>query len=249
MFVRSMKKSIFWRLGSLLIVALLSGCGSTGDLSLGELGILPSSPEKGTLFSYYEAKARSKWQGNWTKILDMTGVSWNDTRTATLIDDQFVVMAAHYTRPSDVPVMFHDRSGQPVERYIVQVRSLAPMADVAVGKLNLPVPASIKRYAFAPMSEVKKGRAVLVTDQTKTVSVHQIQAYQNRMVMLGFVPDIDPIYRRNLIVGDSGNPTFVISGGDLKLLETHHYGGPGIGPCYANSEIQSAIRGAMAEMR
>jgi hypothetical protein len=90
---------------------------------------------------------------------------------------------------------------------------------------------------------------VLITDQTKTVSVHQIQSYQNRMVSFAFIQDLDPIYRRNLIVGDSGNPTFIISNNDLRLLETHFYGGPGTGPCFANGEIQAGVRAAMDEMR
>jgi hypothetical protein len=232
-----------------LPLMLLSDCSSSGDLGKGELGLLPASPEKGELFTYYQPKGLSKWKRNWTYPLDMTGVSWNDSRTATLIEDQFVVMAAHYTRPANVPVMFHDREGKPVERYITDVRSLAPMADVAVGKLNLPVPGNIKRYRFAPMSEVKPGRAVLITDQTKTVSIHQIQSWSGRMISFSFHPQLDPVYRRNLIVGDSGNPTFIISGGDLNLLETHFYGGPGSGPCYASDEIQKAVRAAIAEMR
>jgi len=236
---------------SLSFIALfLSGCGSsTGDLSKGELGLLPATPEKGTLFAYYEPKGLAKWNRNWTYDLDLTGVSWNDTRTATLIDQQYVVMAAHYIRPSDLPVMFHDRKGNPVERYLVQVKSLAPMADVAVGKLNLPVPGSIKHYSFAPAKDLTQGRAVLITDQTKTVSVHQIQAVSGKTISFAYHSQLDPIYRRNLIVGDSGNPTFIISGNDVKLLETHHFGGPGSGPCYANGEIQAAIRAAIAEMR
>jgi hypothetical protein len=228
---------------------MLCNCSSTRDLSNGELGLLPSSPEKGVLFSYYEPKGLAKWKRNWTYALDMTGVSWNDSRTATLVDDQFVVMAAHYTRPIHVPVMFHDREGKPVERYITAVRSLAPMSDIAIGKLNLPVPNNIKRYQFAPLSEVKSGRAVLVTDQTKTVSVHQVQSLNGNLISFSFHPRIDAVYRRNLIVGDSGNPTFVISDNDIKLLETHLYGGPGSGPCFATSEIQQAVRSAIREMR
>lgn len=241
-----MKKCIALAASALLVV----GCGSsTGDLSKGELGLLPSSPEKGALFAYYEPKGLAKWNRNWTYNVDLTGVSWNDTRTATLIDQQYVVMAAHYIRPADVPVMFHDRKGNPVERYIVQVRSLAPMADVAVGKLNLPVPGAIKSYSFAPAKELSPGRAVLITDQTKTLSVHQINAVSDKRISFTYHTQLDPVYRRNLIVGDSGNPSFIISGNDVKLLGTHTFGGPGSGPCYANGEIQAAIRSAIAEMR
>jgi hypothetical protein len=233
-----------------MLCGLLGGCGpSSVGLPDNELALLPSSPQKGTLFDYYEARGKAKWNRNWTYPLDMTGVSWNDNRTATLIDEQHVVMAAHYMRPPEVPVMFHDRDGNPVERYIVRSRSLAPMADVAVGKLNLPVPASIKRYRFATLSELRPGRAVLITDQTKTISVHQIRMTAGNTVSFEYHPQIDAVYRRNLITGDSGNPTFVISQNDLKLLETHHYGGPGSGPCYASGDIQAAIRAAIEEMR
>jgi hypothetical protein len=179
----------------------------------------------------------------------MTGVSWNDPRTATLIDEQHVVMAAHFVRPADVPIMFHDRDGKPVERYVVRVISLAPMADVAVGKLNMPVPPSIKQYGFASVGELQSGRAVLITDQTKTISVHQIQQMSGNTISFSYHPQLDATYRRNLIVGDSGNPTFILSNNDLKLVETHHFGGPGSGPCYASGQIQSAIRAAIAEMR
>lgn len=234
----------------LLLCLAGGGCGSSSvGLPASELELLPASPQKGSLFAYYEPKGLAKWNRNWTYPLDLTGVSWNDNRTATLIDEQHVVMAAHYVRPSEVPIMFHDRNGKPVERYVVRVKSLAPMADVAVGKLNLPVPGSIKKYGFAAASELPSGRAVLITDQTKTVSVHQVQNMSGNSISFAFHPKIDAVYRRNLIVGDSGNPTFIISNNDLKLVETHYFGGPGSGPCFASGQIQSAIRAAIAEMR
>ncbi|MBU6327539.1 MAG: hypothetical protein KGQ89_07920, partial [Verrucomicrobia bacterium] len=146
------------------------------------------------------------------------------------------------------PVMFHDRDGNPVERYIVAVKSLAPLADIAVGKLNLPVPGGIKIYRFAAAGELPSGRAVLVTDQTKTVSVHQVATLNGGQMSFSYRQDIDPIYRRILAGGDSGHPSFIISSGDIRLVETHTYGGPGAGPCYADPRIQAAIREAMAGM-
>ena len=237
----------------LVVVALMaSGCVDNGvdsaKLQKGELGLLPARPERGGLFDYYEAKGLAKWKSNWTHPLDMTGVSWNDTRAATVIAPHYVVMAAHYVRTSDVPVMFHDRDGNPVERYIVAVKSLAPLADIAVGKLNLAVPGGIKIYRFAAAGELSPGRAVLVTDQTKTVSVHQVATLNGGQMSFSYRQDIDPIYRRILAGGDSGHPSFIISSGDIRLVETHTYGGLGSGPCYADSRIQTAIREAMAGM-
>lgn len=240
-------------IGFLLWAMLLNGCSVSGydpaALQKGERGLLPPSPEKGTVFDYYEPKGLAKWKRNWTYSLDLTGVSWNDSRTCTLIDPQHVVMAAHYIRPGDVAVMFHDHNGNPIERYITQVHSLAPMADVAVGRLNLPVPSSIKAYRFANASDLQPGRAVFVTDQTKTVSLHNVRNHYGKTIAFSFDPSISSLYQRNLVVGDSGNPSFVIQGGDLRLLETHTYGGSGTGPCYADPAIQSAIRAIIGGAR
>ena len=237
----------------LLCVMLLNGCGGSSydpaALLKGERGLLPTNPEKGTVFDYYEPKGLAKWKRNWTYSLDLTGVSWNDSRTCTLIDPQHVVMAAHYIRPGDVAVMFHDRNGNQIERYITQVHTLAPMADVAVGRLNLSVPSSIKTYRFANGNDLQPGRAVFVTDQTKTVSLHSVRNHSGKSIAFSFDPTVPSIYQRNLVVGDSGNPSFVIQGGDLRLLETHTYGGSGSGPCYADPAIQSAIHAIIGGAR
>lgn len=233
---------------------LFSACGpasppsvTTGSPNQAGLGFLPSKAEKGTLFQYYQPKAISKWRNNWTSALDLTGVSWNDSRTATLIAPSYVVMAAHYTRPSNVPVMFHDKNGKAYERYITSVRSLA-VGDVAVGKLNLPLPPEIKRYRFARAGDATVGRPVIITDQTMALSVHRIQSINGGVISFSYISDLAKIHQRNLIVGDSGNPTFIYSNGDLALLETHTTGGPGAGPFYGDPSVQAAIRAAMAEM-
>lgn len=233
---------------------VFSACGpvSSPSVTAGSpiqagLGFLPAKGEKGTLFQYYQPKALSKWRNNWTSALDLTGVSWNDSRTATLIAPSYVVMAAHYIRPSNVPVMFHDKNGKAYERYITAVRSLT-VGDVAVGKLNLPLPPEIKRYRFARASEATVGRPAIITDQTMVLSVHRIENINGGVISFSYFLDLNPIYQRNLIVGDSGNPTFIYSNGDLALLETHTTGGPGAGPFYGDPGVQTAIRAAMAEM-
>jgi len=71
---------------------------------------------------------------------------------------------------------------------------------------------------------------VIVSDQTKPLLVHQIEAVFNGVVHLGFIPGLNPVYRRNLVVGDSGHPSFLLRDGELVLLETHSTGGPGAGP-------------------
>lgn len=241
----------------LFVSVLVCACGpsmgpsiNTGNMASGTegLGFLPQNTERGTLFQYYQAKANSKWRNNWATGLDLTGVSWNDSRTATLIAPSYVVMAAHFMRPEDVPVMFHDKNGKPYERFIAKSRTLSGVGDIAVAKLNMPLPSEVKSYRFAKLSEAKIGRPVIVTDQTKTLSVHRIAAVFGNMIQLGYIPGLNPAYGRNLIVGDSGNPSFLIRNGELVLLETHTTGGSGAGPFYGSPQVQAAIRAAMADM-
>ncbi|MEY3897000.1 MAG: hypothetical protein RLZZ214_2521 [Verrucomicrobiota bacterium] len=240
----------------LSISILLCACGPSGGPSITSgnpdpvksgLGFLPKQAERGTLFQYYQPKADSKWRNNWASRLNLTGVSWNDSRTATLISPSHVVMAAHFTRPADVPVMFHDQNGKPYERFVAKVRPLA-VGDIAVAKLNMPLPPEVKAYRLANASEATIGRPVITTDQTKTVSVHRIAAVSGGVVRLDYIPGLNPYYGRNLVVGDSGHPSFLLRNGELVLLETHTTGGPGAGPFYGDSQVQAAIRAAIAEM-
>jgi hypothetical protein len=237
------------------VAGLLVSCGGgsgptfvsgTLDGSRGALGFLPAQAEKGALFEYYQAKAPSKWRRNWASALDLTGVSWNDSRTATLISPSHVVMAAHYIRPPNVAAVFHDRSGKPHERYIVAVRSLP--GDIAVGKLNLPLPPEVKHYRFASPAQARVGRPVMITDKTNTLSVHRIDAIASGQVRFGYIPELNPLYQRNLVVGDSGNPSFLVENGELVLLGTHTTGGAGAGPCYADPGVQATVRATMAEL-
>ncbi|RYD40250.1 MAG: hypothetical protein EOP85_14570, partial [Verrucomicrobiaceae bacterium] len=203
-----MKSALF--LLSLLLCACAPSQGPTilpGNNPPG-LGFLPAQAEKGLLFKYYQPKGPSKWLNNWAANLNLTGVSFNDTRTATLISPSHVVMAAHYMRPSDVPVMFHDKNGTPHERYITAVRTLNT-GDIAVGRLNMPVPAGVKWYRLANAGDATPGRPVITTDQTNSLSVHCVDSVRGAVVQLGYIKGLNPLYQRHLVVGDSGSPSFL----------------------------------------
>ncbi len=238
---------------SLVICACGPSFGPTimtpnGSATQSDLGFLPKQTERGILFSSYQQKGQSEWKGNWASDLNLTGVSWNDSRTATLIAPKYVVMAAHYIRPPSVPVMFHDKNGKPYERFISKTKSLNNVGDFAVAQLNMPLPPEVKAYRFAKVSDATVGKPVIVTDQTNTLSVHQIAAISGNTVQLGYLPGLNPAYGRNLVVGDSGNPSFLLVNGELALLETHTTGGPGAGPFYGSPQVQAAIKSAIAEM-
>lgn len=236
-------------LGVFSFAALACAPSATVARSVGSpVELLPASPEKGALFAYYQPKGISKWKSNWTAGLDLTGVSWNHVTGVTLISPSHVVMAAHFMRGGQTPVMFHDREGKPYERYMVATRVLTGVGDVAVGKLNLPLPASVKAYPLVNAPDAKPGTPVITTDQTLTVSIHEIAAVTGGNVRLAYSKNVPEINRRNLIVGDSGHPTFLLKNGGLYLVETHTTGGPGAGPFYGDPAVQAAIKNAMKEM-
>ena len=233
----------------LLPAAFLVSCaGPASSTANSPLELLAAEPEKGTLFKYYQPRGESPRRNNWAAPLDFSGISWNDMRCATLISPSHVVMAAHFIRDARTPAMFHDRMGQPEERFIVSHKVLTCIGDIAVGKLNMRLPSGYKAYRFASVADATPGTPVITTDQTLTASVHQIRGVFGKGVALDWVPSIDPIYRRHLIPGDSGHPTFVLKNGELLLLETHTTGGPGAGPFYGDPEVQQAIRAAMIEL-
>jgi hypothetical protein len=213
-----------------------------------DLAFLPNKPEKGRIFTVYNHHGPSIRSGNWTSRFDLTGVSWNDTRTATAISRHHVVMAAHYIRPTTVPLIFHDRSGARHVRTLTQVQTLTSVGDIAIGRLNEPLPAGVAHYPLATAVDGTPMRLALVTDQTMTVSLHRIGRASAGRVMLGYDPAIPKTYNRNLISGDSGNPAFVIGGGGLRLLTTFSTGGPGTGPFYGEPAIAAAVTQAMARL-
>lgn len=243
-----------FRMKSILCIPValfLGACAASPRLSSSvksPLELLPAAPEKGTLFKYYQASAESPRKNNWAAPLDFSGVSWNDPRCVTLISHSHVVMAAHYMRDGRTQVMFHDRMGQVEERFIVAHKVLSEVGDIAIGKLNLRMPSDFKVYPLVNAADAKPGTPVVTTDQTLTASIHQIREVVGRFVGLQWIPEIDPVYRRNLVPGDSGHPTFLLKNGEMFLLETHTTGGPGAGPFYGDPEVQAVIKAAMREL-
>ena len=220
------------------------GTGSGTAPLAGDLAFLPAGSPRGSLFRVYLPNARSLPSGNWTRQFDFTGVSWNDVRTATAISRRHVVMAGHFVRDPTTPVVFHDRGGRPHSRRIIAIRHLNQLGDIAVGTLDAELPSGITHYPLATAGQAVPMRAVLVTDQTRTVSVHRIGSVSGGRVILGNDPRIPRTYWRKLVFGDSGNPAFIIEGGTLRLLTTFTTGGSGTGPFYGDSRVREGVMAA-----
>jgi len=181
--------------------------------------------------------------------MDMSGVSFNDTRTATLITPRHVVMAKHYARPAAASVIFHDRSGVRIERKLIAFAAGA--GDVMIGLLDEPVLANYRPYALPAIgteSSALIGKPVIVSDQHRNLFVHVIAGFGNGMIALKHDSSIKHGWSKNLVTGDSGNPSFLIVGDELVLMETHTTGGPGAGPYYGDPAVQDSVRAAVEKL-
>eukprot|EP00903_Cladosiphon_okamuranus_P004238 g4236.t1 len=181
--------------------------------------------------------------------MDMSGVSWNDSRTATLITPRHVVMAKHYSRGPAAAVIFHDRSGKRIERKLIAFQPA--LGDVMVGLLDEPVPSNYTAYPLpSPYTDISRlpGRRVIVSDKDKNLFVHKIRLVGPGKIT--FEQDEEDLHGwgKNLIAGDSGNPSFLIVGDQLVLIETHTTGGAGAGPYYGDGDLQASIRRAVSKL-
>jgi len=214
-----------------------------------DLSFLPERPQKGRLFHVYNPSGPSLRTNNWTSRFDLSGVSWNDPRTVTAISPVHVVMAAHYVRPTYTPVVFHDRKGQMHSRKITRIMPLGEGIDITVGLLDQPLPPGVAQYRIATAADLAAMQLVLVTDQTMTLSLHRLGGIDTQRVILGNDPQIPRGYWRKLVTGDSGNPAFVLRGGELLLLTTFTSGGSGSGPFYGDPKVRAALDRAITRLR
>lgn len=205
------------------------------------------------IFAIYATDRPSPWGRNFTRRMNFTGVAWDDPCTATLVSPEHVVMAAHFQRPVGATLVFHDRRGRPQRRVLAAVESLAGIADVAVGRLDAPLPDSVRPYRLLPPSGnygALAGCLAVVSDQHRKAFIHEISQVSGNGLSFRHpaASRISPHLTKNLVTGDSGNPSFLLVGGELVLIETHTFGGPGAGPFLSAPQVFSAINGAMTKL-
>ena len=243
---------------------VLAGCGggviatrttppvaaaALGSVATNDLRAMAPSLAGGNhaVFSAYNKKSNVKWSGGVLRGIDLSGVAWDEKRSATLISPRHVIMAAHYPRRVGAMVVLHDRKGERHERFVTGITT-GPN-DIAVGLLNRPVD-EVKHYrVLAPRPDyatLLKGAPVLVTNYRRYVMVHEVAAVSGGSMRLG--PTDIPGVAGRLIVGDSGNPSFLLLNGEPVLVEMHTVGGFGAGPFLSDPGNFAAINRMMREL-
>ena len=223
------------------------------DLRLAALAV--NSEGSAALFRSYRADGPVKWNQGWPWKLDLSGVAWDLPNTATVITPRHVVMASHYVRGAGQPIVFHDRSGRRHARVVQKVVKLDDRGlkcDVAVGLLDRPLPDSIRRYPLPAVREdggkALIGATALVTEQKRGLYFHRIASLHAYTLGMRYDESFPAERRKSLVKGDSGHPSFILSKGELVLIETHTGGAGGLGPYYGSSALQEKLREVLREL-
>ncbi len=222
----------------------------------------PGAAEPAKVFERYDLRGGAVWSSNWTSQIDLTGVAWNGDRAGVLITRQHILFAKHWPRREHEWVIFHDKEGRAHWRRVTGRRLLGKgrTDDLAVARLDQPVPEQIKVYKFFPPGSFPGytllGARAFLTNKDRQVVLREVNSS-----LLGY-PGGDPAHlvrfreatglpsalQPPLQEGDSGNPGFLLLDGEPVLLETLTYGGYGRGPSLTNPEYQEAILAAIREL-
>lgn len=209
------------------------------------------------VFTSYQPRGPVKWSSGWARRINLTGVSWSQKQAGTAITPRHIVLAAHYALGKGKQVTFHDRSGKPHTRTITQLVSLRnrkdeARSDIAVALLDRALPPEVKTYRLLPprtdYPQTLTGCPALVTEQQRRVYIHQVRSLFGRSISFQKSKDYPEEVFKSLIVGDSGNPSFLLVGGEPVLIETHTGGGGGSGPFYSAPEIFAALQETVAAL-
>ncbi len=232
----------------LIPLVVVVSCTSKNPATPSSLS-LPTPGGSPNIFKLYSIKGDAEMMEGWSRNFDMSGVSFNEKMTLTLVTRRHVVMASHYRREIGAKVVFHNRMGKRIERTLVGVTGV--VGDIAVGLLDLDVPLDLKVYALPePRKDFSllKGATAAVTDQNRRIFFHEIDRIGLTSISFRHPKLAKHGWGKNLVKGDSGNPSFLISDDELVLIETHTSGGSGSGPFYGSPIIQEKLSVAITTL-
>lgn len=210
-----------------------------------------------SIFTQYRKRSTSQWNHSWPRRIDFSGVSWSQKQAGAAITPRHIVYAAHYPIKINNTITFHDRAGTVHSRKIIKVISFRKRkddarSDIAIALLDKALPSSVKTYRLLPprtdYEHTLPGAPALVTEQGRRVFIHQVKRATGKYISFQKNPDYPESLYKPLIKGDSGNPSFLLVGGEPVLVETHTGGGGGGGPFYSSPVIFAALQKAVAEL-
>lgn len=189
----------------------------------------------------------------WLKDVDFSCVSpWNDEcgslRAGTLISKRHIIFAKHFPLWKGCRVLFVGGEGEVCPCRVKATKALE-RCDIAIGSLDYEVtpsihPAKILPDDFARYVGDGKGLPIVTFTQREKAFLSECRGMTTNMVMNGL--STNAVWKAiggNIVVGDSGNPAFLLVGHQPVLLYCLLSGGVGHGPSiFAHrKEIQKAM--------
>lgn len=195
----------------------------------------------------------------WAIGIDFSCASpWNGTfgslRAGTLISPRHIVYAAHYPLAIGSRMLFVDEEGRVCPCYLEKGKQING-TDIMIGSLNAEVTPNIKPAKLLPddfhryLKNCGAGLPVATFNRQEKLFLTESIAIKTNKTSRAYVGSRIPQrkelsgFRESIIVGDSGNPVFLLLGGEPVLLCCLHFGGCGSGPAlhlYAG-EIQRVM--------
>lgn len=188
-------------------------------------------------------KSTTAWAGD----IDWSGISpWNNDfntniygyyKAGTLVSPRHLIFASHFRIANGSSLIFIDRNGDMVTRKIADFRSI-PNTDISIASLDSDVPETVAFYPVFKKSDLqiylKDGSTdtslnlpFVLFDRDDHIVVRSTN--KNRFfdpAVTTINHDIAPSGKRaefneDLVLGDSGNPAFVLVGGQPVLIFTN----------------------------
>ena len=185
----------------------------------------------------------------WAYDLDLTCASpfnsrGGNQRAGTLVTPRHIMLAEHFPYTVGDSVFFITKDNQTIRRKVIG-ESFNVSADIQLVTIDKDVPTTITPALFLPSDYGKylanngKGLPTLYFDQEENALVAEVGLINSSGWFYQQTPtnaNRIALYEE-LILGDSGDPCFLVLSGKLILLNTITGGGPGSGPSltyYAN---------------
>lgn len=213
-----------------------------------------------TRFTGYEANGHAdRFVENtnfWLKGIDFSCVSpWNSAggrqRAGTLISKRHIVFAKHFPFWQGVRIVFVGEDGGVCPCYIEATKAIEK-TDIMIGLLNAEVTPNIIPAKLLSKSAAKRigsgaGLPVVTFNQHEQAFLTELNPINTNQFfsISSRIPskDLYRQFRAKIIVGDSGNPAFLLLDGKPVLVYCLHGGGCGSGPPLHlyRREIQAAM--------
>lgn len=189
---------------------------------------------------------------NWAYDLDLTCISpWNSSGSdrfgGTLISPRHIIYATHYQIPINTTIRFITKDNIVIERKVInkisQEYKASYFPDLTIGFLDSDLPSSIGFAKILPEnwqkyfdSNIRINVPCLVLDQEEKSLVSSLYSANDFITFDKFIDY--PDFFEYIILGDSGNPAFMIIDNQLVILTVWTFGNAGSGTFITSQKNQ-----------